>query len=658
MKAAGTMAPPPQGAALQPSRRVQAKLRVGAPDDAFEQEADRVATEVLQAPASTVTVQRKCAACDDEERDGILQRMLRTPPSPDGASPTIERAIARSAGGGVALPGAIRRAMEPRFGHDFGRVRIHADSALAPRLQARAFTVGSDIFFAPGELQLHTRSGQHLLGHELTHTIQQGAVPALSGGRADAARTPASLGRSPLAIQREVGESEVASASQVLARIAVRSGVADSHAQAIVRILRALNDLVPQSATPPALSQLRDLIGNEPLFRAGVVDLLRLVELGLEFNPGAGRDSPHNAFVYTCNCGWIDMGHFFISAAVAYAAGFVLRFVPGLRARSGGMTGEQASLIIGWFMEHFQEAFRQFVTGPLGGLVSLAPQAVREAIMGNVRSAFTVEDLPSDARGAGLGQEVFDDWLGAAVAAATGTALDDPEPFDVHAWMTRFFSDCRAVFPTGPTRRAMVEETVGPGPLPRQHFSTTPVLLNSALGLCPVAETACPAVDERGWERANPAGRIDEATDRTTLWNFAVDVPALKAEHQQRLRDAAAALPSGAMIMVEGFASCSGSAAHNERLARSRAETTATFLRAQRADLRIGTNYFGERTPRPPVTAGDGEAMARNRRVEIHVVNVARGRFGLPRFQLPTPGPLPASTPPASPPTGTGAEDE
>ena len=81
------------------------------------------------------------------------------------------------------------------------------------------------------------------------------------------------------------------------------------------------------------------------------------------------------------------------------------------------------------------------------------------------------------------------------------------------------------------------------------------------------------------------AGMIDEASDRTTLWNFAVDVAALKAEHQERLRQAAVAAPAGAMIMVEGFASCSGSAALNERLARSRAETAAAFLRAQRSDL-------------------------------------------------------------------------
>lgn len=308
------------------------------------------------------------------------------------------------------------------------------------------------------------------------------------------------------------------------------------------------------------------------------------------------------------------------------------------------MTGAEASLIIGWFMEHFQEVTRQFFTGPFGGLLSLAPAAVRGAVMGNVRSAFTVEDLPSDKFGADIGQEVFDDWLSFAFAGATGMDLIEPEAFNIQNRMRNFFSDCVAVFPTGQTRRTMVEETVGTGPLPRQHFSTTPVLLTSAVGLCPVPETECPPVDERGWERAHATGMIDEETDRTTLWNFAVGGSTLKAEHQQRLREAAAAAPTGAMIMVEGFASCSGSSALNERLARARAETAAAFLRAQRPDLRIGTNYFGERTPRFPVTAGNGEAMARNRRVEIYMINVARTPLGLPRFQLPTPGSLPGST--------------
>ena len=283
-------------------------------------------------------------------------------------------------------------------------------------------------------------------------------------------------------------------------------------------------------------------------------------------------------------------------------------------------------------------------TSPSRLFLARVSSAVRDAVMGNVRSAFTVEDLPSDKFGADIGQEVFDDWFSFAFAGATGMDLLEPEAFNVQNRMRSFFSDCVAVFPTGQTRRAMIEETVGTGPLPRQHFSTTPVLLTSAVGLCPVLETECPPVDERGWERAHATGMIDEESDRTTLWNFAVGSSALKAEHQQRLHATAAAAPTGAMIMVEGFASCSGSSALNERLARARAETAAAFLRTQRPDLRIGTNYFGERTPRFPVTAGDGEAMARNRRVEIYVINVARRPLGLPRFQLPTPGSLPGAT--------------
>jgi outer membrane protein OmpA-like peptidoglycan-associated protein len=628
-------------------RILQPKLEVRAPNDRFEQEADRVAAEVTRMPAPVAQVQRMCAECEGEDPEGTIQR---SPALRTGDGPRPPRAIERPAGTGTALPAEVRGFMEPRFGYDFTGVRIHADHDMAPLLRARAFTIGSDIYFAPGEFQPHTSNGRYLLGHELTHTIQQGAVPALDAGHGERSSLAGSIGRTSPAIQREVGESSVASSSQVLARIEARLAVADAHAATIVRVMRSLRSLIPSSMT-----QLRDLIANEPLFNAGMTNLVRLIELGLEFNPGAGRDSPQNSFVYTCRRGWIDMGHFFISAAMAYVAGFLLRMVNGLRDLLGTGSASQASLIIGWQMEHLQEAFRQFATGPFGGLLDQAPAVVREAVMGNVRSAFTVEDLPSDAFGAELGQEIFGSWA----LAFAGMGIDDPEPFDIRGRMAEFFTDHVAVFPTGQTRRAMVEETIGPGPLPRQHFSTTPVLLTSAVGLCPVPETACPAVDERGWERSNPAGRIEEASDRTTLWNFAVDEANLKAEHQQRLRQGAAAAPSRAMIMVEGFASCSGSAAHNERLARSRAEAVAAFLRAQRPDLRVGMNYFGERTPRHEVTAGNGEAMAKNRRVEIYLVVVDRTTLGIPRLRLPTkaPLPMPATGAASATSTATGEED-
>jgi hypothetical protein len=90
--------------------------------------------------------------------------------------PDIAGAIDRAAGGGQPLPDAARSFMEPRFGHDFGAVRIHADRAageLAGQLQARAFTTGHDVFFAPGEFQPGAAGGQRLLAHELAHVVQQ-----------------------------------------------------------------------------------------------------------------------------------------------------------------------------------------------------------------------------------------------------------------------------------------------------------------------------------------------------------------------------------------------------------------------------------------------------------------------------------------------------
>lgn len=92
-------------------------------------------------------------------------------PAPDGGRST----------GGRPLPTGLRRSFEPRFGYDFGDVRIHtgaaaADSARA--LHAHAFTLGRDIVFGDGEYSPHTTSGRRLIAHELVHVVQQGGEPA------------------------------------------------------------------------------------------------------------------------------------------------------------------------------------------------------------------------------------------------------------------------------------------------------------------------------------------------------------------------------------------------------------------------------------------------------------------------------------------------
>jgi hypothetical protein len=79
-----------------------------------------------------------------------------------------------------SLDTATRAAMEPRFGRDFGDVRIHTGQqaeASAGAVDANAYTVGRDIVFGPGRYAPHTVEGQRLLAHELTHVVQQGTSP-------------------------------------------------------------------------------------------------------------------------------------------------------------------------------------------------------------------------------------------------------------------------------------------------------------------------------------------------------------------------------------------------------------------------------------------------------------------------------------------------
>ncbi|MDD5389871.1 MAG: DUF4157 domain-containing protein [Gallionellaceae bacterium] len=161
---------------------VQTKLKVGTPDDAHEREADAVAARVMAAPEG---IQRKCDNCareDDqqqarvepEKKDGEIQR------KEAGGAATLTStgaaAIASSRGGGQPLPAGERAFFEPRMGADLGPVRIHADESaarLSTNLAARAFTAGSDVYFASGEYQPGSRQGRHLLAHELTHVLQQ-----------------------------------------------------------------------------------------------------------------------------------------------------------------------------------------------------------------------------------------------------------------------------------------------------------------------------------------------------------------------------------------------------------------------------------------------------------------------------------------------------
>ncbi len=118
--------------------------------------------------------------------------------------------IQRATTGGQALSSDVRGFMEPRLGADLGDVRVHADesaASLSNHLSARAFTYRNHVFFARDQYQPGTAEGRHLLAHELTHTIQQGATVQRAEQRPpDVQRapepTPVTTSGSPPAVQR------------------------------------------------------------------------------------------------------------------------------------------------------------------------------------------------------------------------------------------------------------------------------------------------------------------------------------------------------------------------------------------------------------------------------------------------------------------------
>jgi hypothetical protein len=91
--------------------------------------------------------------------------------APGGRTPGVD--IEELSGGGQPLPARERRYYESQFGRDFRDVRVHTDVQAAGDLNARAFTTGSEIAFAPGAYAPDRDSGRELIGHELAHVVQQ-----------------------------------------------------------------------------------------------------------------------------------------------------------------------------------------------------------------------------------------------------------------------------------------------------------------------------------------------------------------------------------------------------------------------------------------------------------------------------------------------------
>jgi len=131
----------------------------------------------------------ECAECDKKRLT-----MQRKSTHQTGATtvPSIVHDVLRSTG--QPLDGATRALMESRFGHDFSRVRVHADARAnhsARAVNALAYTVGQDVVFGAGQYAPHAASGRKLLAHELAHVIQQSSAPGtLASGMDKGASDP------------------------------------------------------------------------------------------------------------------------------------------------------------------------------------------------------------------------------------------------------------------------------------------------------------------------------------------------------------------------------------------------------------------------------------------------------------------------------------
>jgi hypothetical protein len=200
--------------AKQSQTQIQAKLAIGAVGDKYEQEADRVASQVVQKINAPASVQREPEEEDElqlmpaisslqrepEEEEEELQMkpdissiqrhagheeeelqaksLVQRRDTYDGgeASADLESSIQSARSSGQALDPDLQAKMGEVMGADFSGVKVHTDSQsdqLNKSIQAKAFTTGQDLFFRQGTYDPGSRGGQELIAHELTHVVQQ-----------------------------------------------------------------------------------------------------------------------------------------------------------------------------------------------------------------------------------------------------------------------------------------------------------------------------------------------------------------------------------------------------------------------------------------------------------------------------------------------------
>ena len=147
-----------------PDRPIQTKLAINKLGDEYEQEADRIASEVVHLPSLQFV----------RGQSPRIQRLTMQPSGDAEITPaSVDQALASP---GSPLEPKLRHDMEQRLGYDFSHVRVHANGIAmksAQDVNAYAYTVGHDIIFAADQYTPGTPKGRQLIAHELTHVVQQ-----------------------------------------------------------------------------------------------------------------------------------------------------------------------------------------------------------------------------------------------------------------------------------------------------------------------------------------------------------------------------------------------------------------------------------------------------------------------------------------------------
>ena len=110
------------------------------------------------------------------QKMGEEEEPIQTKPDQQNPNQMSLESRLKHSSGGAQMDAKTRAEMEQKFGVDFSQIRIHTDSDAAQMskdLGAQAFTHGHDIYFNKGKYDPRSIEGKQLLAHELTHTIQQ-----------------------------------------------------------------------------------------------------------------------------------------------------------------------------------------------------------------------------------------------------------------------------------------------------------------------------------------------------------------------------------------------------------------------------------------------------------------------------------------------------